>query len=231
MKAISLLLALILFFSPVVLAQAPTPYICVFVSADRAHRYKPDIINHHIDLIQEAKDWRAFDPFLRKVKEQAAGRQIVLDLCAHGDSVVPVLLVGDERHSYIATESAIINHLEAILGDNIVLLQETCYGGQVFYGSINPYPELLGIRGAKNLIEGRTKGAPAFKVLGVINYSNPIPCTLEQYLHDNMETVVDLRQFHGRAPERLTKDEQQLRTDINYLLLMRFHLIDGINKI
>lgn len=161
----------------------------------------------------------------------AAGRQIILNLCAHGDSVVPILMVGDEKHTYVATESAVINHIEDILGNNLVLVQETCYGGQVLYGSLNPYPELLGIRGNKNLVEPRVKGAPAFIIYGVINYSNPIPCALEQYLHNDMQSIVDLRQFSKLAPERLTKDEQQLRTDINYILLMRFHLLDGINRI
>jgi hypothetical protein len=229
MKVLAPLFMLWLFFAPV-MAQSPSHYLAIYCSKDRIHRYGKDIFNHPIDLIVSAKDWRSFDPFLKKVKEEAHGRPIIINLMAHGTDVVPVLLVGDDKHSYAATEGAVLNHIEEIIGDDLVLVQETCFGSSVYKGSLNPYRELIR-KGDKTLLENRTKGNPKFKVLGIDGYSNPIPCALEQYLHNDMETLVDLREFTTKAPARLNEKEQKARTDVNYLLLMLNHMRDGINQL
>lgn len=230
MKQWVLILSLVLSFLCPVYGQAPTEYLAIYCSGDRAHRYQKDIFNHHIDAFCEAKDWRSLAPFLRKVKQEAAGRPIVLNLMAHGMDVCPVLVVSaDDKFktpSYTATMAGVINTIEEELsGAQLVTVFETCFGSTVYKGSINPGKDLLNPGNKKCLLQARTKGDPDFICYGMEDFSNPVPCALEQYLHKDFQTLVDLRKSKGG---RLSPEMQELYKILNYVILERLERQDGL---
>jgi hypothetical protein len=232
MRFLALTLSVFLWLAPA-LAQEQRPYLAIYTSADRVHRYSKDRFNHPIDLIVSAKNWDSFVPFLQKIKKEAQGRKIIIDLCAHGTDTVPVLLVGTEKHSYVATFGGVVNKIEENLeGLPLVLVAETCFSPTVYSRSINPYPEIIDPKKKKCLLEDRKAGNPNFPIYGITkSYSNPIPTCLESYLHSDMSMLVDLRQFRGQTVAPLDSATQDLYRDIAYAMLWFFKAKDHINKL
>ncbi len=227
MKQLIISLALILSFLAPALAQEPSEFLAVYTSGDRVHRYTKQVFNHRIDALCSAKDWRSLAPFLRQVKSQAQGRKILLNLCVHGMDVCPILCVAasEKAPSYSATFGGVLNVIEEELtGANLVVITETCHGSIVWAGSLTPGPELINVKAKKCLLLPRTKGAPSFEVWGVEDYSNPIPCAMEQYLHKDFQTIHDLRTL---APVRLSKETQELCKYLNYVILRNEQAKDG----
>lgn len=233
MRLLTLLLALVLFFSPISWAQEQPPFLAIYCSADRVERFTKDRFNHHVDLFCKAKDWTSFEPFLKEVAIKAAGRPVILSMSVHGIEEVPLLCVGkDENHPFYATEGGMINKVEESGANILCIVEETCHASTVYAGSLNPPPHLLKHDNKRSLVENRKKGAPSFPVFGVEDFSSPIPSALEQYLHNDFQTISDLRKYvPGVAPSRFSKFTQEVYKQLNYMLLMKYKHLDGIEKL
>lgn len=232
MKSFILSLAVILSFLAPVWATEPVEFLAIYCSGDREHRYKKDVFNHPIDAFCKADDWRSLAPFLRKVKQEAAGRPICLNVMAHGMDICPILCVSaDEKKdtpSYGATFGGVINVIEEELaGAQLITVWETCHGSVVYKNSLNPGKELLNLKSTRCLLLPRTKGDPTFPVYGMEDFNNPVPCALEQYLHRDFQTLVDLRKSKG---SRLSPDLQEIYKILNYVILERLERTDGIKS-
>jgi hypothetical protein len=229
MKAISLLLTLILFFSPVVLAKEEAPYTVVFCSYDLQWNWSDN--THHFDKFEKAKTWTGFEKFCQDVKLEAGVRPVLFILSVHGLDYVPVLAVSDSRRSYVATQAGVINKLEKYFSDNnLTVIEECCMGGIAYHGSINPPPELVKkIKGC--LLEGRQKGNPIFKVLGFPNYRSVPPVAFEQYIHRDFQTLEDLRQYKDKAPVQLNKQLEEISALLQRIVLDTELKKDGIERI
>lgn len=225
MKALTLFLVLILFFSPVVGAREQSPFLAVFISEDLANNYSD--FPHQVGLKVVAKDWKCLDEFLNETVKLAAGRQIILDFSIHGmGEECPVLSVGDRRHSFVGTMGGLMNHIERIVPEKQIeaCILESCYGNQVYRGSLNPPSNLIRkIKGC--LLEGRGARDPQFKVLGFNGFRNVPPCGIEQYLHKELLTLQDLR---GLAPVHLTKQSEEISVLMQRIILDKMLAKDDV---
>lgn len=228
MRLLTLLLALILFFSPVVGAKEELPYTVVWCSYDLQWNWSDN--THHVDRFEKAKTWTGFEKFCQDVKIEAGARPILFVLSVHGLDIPPVLAVGDERHSYVATQAAVINKLEKYFAKNdLTLIEECCYAGVAYNGSINPGTHLVR-KQTGCMLEGRQKGNPKFKVLGFPNYRSVPPVAFEQYIHHDFQTLEDLRKYKDQAPLQLDKQLEEISVLLQRIVLDSELKKDGVQR-
>ncbi len=232
MKSLIISLALIMSFLVPVWAQAPEPFVAAFISEDLWNNYSDNV--HRFDVKWSATDWRDFDKFLKRVVQEAAGRQIVLDLSIHGmGKDLPVCALSDNKHTYLATFGGIINHIEKHIPDAQLkaLILENCYGAETYHGSINPSPNLIS-KAKGCLLEPRTKGNPNFSVYGFTNMRNVPPCGYEQYIHNQFVTLEDIRKYKDLAPLHLDESTEETAKNLQRMILTRLLFQqDGIQRI
>ncbi len=232
MRSLIISLALILSFLGPVWAQAPEPFVGAFISEDLWNNYSDNV--HRFDVKWSASNWRDFDKFLKRVVQEAAGRQIVLDLSIHGlGKDLPLCAVGDDKRSYLATFGGVINHIEKYIPDAQLkaVIAENCYGAETYHGSINP--PLNYVNNSKGcLLESRTKGNPKFIVYGFTNMRNTPPCGYEQYVHNQFVTLEDIRKYKDLAPLHLDECSEVIAKDLQRMILARLLFkLDGIERI
>lgn len=219
MKALFILLLCFLLLAPATASEPPSPYIAVYCSEDLKGNWID--FPHKVQKFTVAKDWSNFDRFLQQVKRDCKGRPVVLDLCVHGMSSPPFLAVGNEKFSHCASEGGVFNHIDKYFGaGSIIVVQESCYGGWCFkYGLLSPFEDDVPCC----MLEKREKGAPAYPVYGFAGfYRNVPPCALEQYLHKKHTSLEDLRHLEKDPVERLSPLNDQLMTNRQRLILLKF---------
>lgn len=155
-----------------------------------------------VDYFEVAYSWDHFDDFLRRVKKEAAGRHIDLDLEVHGDQGLSIQYQDGRTGNIIEdtrTMGFVVNHIETILaGEDITLIAEACFAGSVY----------------KNTIRGNKKGencnhVPAFPIYGgSYNHMNLNNFIFIQYKTKCHRYFEDLREYeYKKGPSKRDMDE------------------------
>lgn len=221
MRLISILMALILFFSPVVWAKEEGPLIAVFVDYTLQFNYSDNI--HNEELFWVAKDWSTFDQFLLEARKKAGARKIILDIACHGTPVVFVLAAGNGKKSYCATVGGLLNHIDNIVGAQNVecVCLEACTAGFCYYSTMHPNKMMIRPLAKRAILEDRLAPNPVYPIYGLASCRNIPPNVLEQYLHKQFLTIEDLRQYEYKCPPNLSEQTEEIAVLLNRMILAR----------
>ena len=221
MRLVSILLALILFFSPVVWAKEEGPLVAVFVDYTLQFNYSDNV--HNTEIFWVAKDWSTFDQFLLEAKKRAGARKVVFDIAVHGIPVVFVLSAGNEKKGYLATTAGLLNHIDSVVGAQNVecVCLEACYAGFCYYSSVHPDRFMVRPLARRAMLEGRSAPSPLYPVYGLPSSRNIPPNVLEQYLHKQFLTIEDLRQYEYKCPPNLSAQTEEIAVLLNRMILAR----------
>jgi len=198
MKLFLSLLLSVLLFLPAWGFREQKPYLAVFCNPG----YEIFWPSLNVDCLYLAMDWEHFDDFLRKVKKEAGGRPIELDIECHGDKAL-LLQYPDARTGEMVTKSTtmgyVINHIERYLGrERVTLIMECCYAGSVYKTTIR-----------QNKEGENCNHIPQFPVYGnSFNHMNLNNLVYIQYKTRCHRYFEDLRAFELKAgPKDMDRNE------------------------
>lgn len=116
------------------------------------------------DYLYVAHEWEKFDDFLKDVRRKAGNRPIDLDIEAHGLQYLSLDYLDwatGKMVSKQATMGYVLNHIEKHLkGKKFTLYIESCYGGNVYKGTIRNNVKVPGV-----MVEDHPK-VPTYPVWG-----------------------------------------------------------------
>lgn len=165
---------------------------------------------YHPDIFYPANSWKDFVPFLRKIKEQAGDRYIILDIDVHGGDYLSIWKL-DKAKSKVqwneATVGWVVNRIEEELGEQIkeeklLTIWECCYGMNTYRWTIRNNLRKPGV-----FVEDHA-GVPEFPMLcvgdGVVNWGNFI---FRQFYH-NLTTpfLADMREAETKPIHVMIRD-------------------------
>lgn len=165
---------------------------------------------YHPDLFYPANSWKDFVPFLKRVKEEAGTKDIVLDIDVHGGDYLSIWKLNKAKSQVKwneATMGWVVNRIEEelhqqILDEKLITIWECCYSMNTYRWTIRNNVRKPGVYAEDH------PGIPMFPMYGngdgVVNYGNFI---FRQWFHGlTTPYFVDIREAETRPIQVMIRD-------------------------
>lgn len=189
-------------------SQEPAMFLAVLRSPDRGTVFydkgKPyfgDWLAIKTDYNAELNKWSDLDDHLKKIKEQAGDKTVLLEMQVHGDQYLSVVVqrkfkAGTITYTSDASMGYLINHAESILGSNQIIILDTCYAPDIYFKTIRKNTYIFG-----KFIENcdHIPKVPIYSIRSNCTSWNNV--VFLEYIYNCLVDFTDLREFEEHPPE------------------------------